>query len=253
MLIDSHCHLTDPAFAPDRDAAVARMRVAGVERAVVVESQLAQLDATAEWVGCHAGLSIATGCHPHDASRWDDRTKATVMRAWALPLVVAAGEMGLDYHYDFSPRDVQRRAFAEQCALAVDAGMPIVVHAREADADVAAVLTEHPGARIILHSFSSGPVLLEAALEHRWFLSFSGMVTFKSWHQDDAVRHVAADRLLIETDAPYLAPVPRRGDRNEPAFLPHVAARVAAARGVTADQIARETSANATGLFWPGE
>lgn len=250
MLIDTHCHLTDPAFDADRTETVERMRAAGIGRALVVESRLPEFPRTLSWVGNDTTLGVATGCHPHDAALWGDAVRQQVIDAWRLPAVLAAGEIGLDYHYDHSPRDTQRRAFSEQLGLAVDAGLPVVIHAREADADVVAVLREQPGATIVLHSFSSGPVLRDAGLDLGWYFSFSGMVTFKSWTQADVVRLVSAERLLIETDSPYLAPVPHRGKRNEPAFVAAVAAKVAALRDVSVDEIAKVTTANAMRLFW---
>lgn len=253
MLVDSHCHLADPSFADDRDAAVGRMHTAGVSRAVVIESVTAQLEETLGWAVRHPGLVVATGCHPHDASHWDPALRERLTTAWRDPLVRAAGEMGLDYHYDHAPRDVQQRVFAEQLALAAAAGKPVVIHAREADDDVVAILRNQTDATVILHSFSSGPTLRDAGLEAGWYFSFSGMVTFKSWTQQDAMRAVAADRLLIETDSPYLAPVPHRGKRNEPSFVPAVAHTLAEVRGTTFDSIAAATTANALRLFWPKE
>ena len=248
-LVDTHCHLGDPAFAPDREAVVERMLAPGVGRALGVETDLDRLASTQDLVDHRAELSLATGCHPHDASRWDAGLAARLEECWRSGGVVAAGEMGLDYHYDHSPREVQRRVFAEQLALAVDCGLPAVIHAREADADVAAILREQAGAAVILHSFSSGAVLRDAGLEHGWYFSFSGMVTFNSWRDTDSVRLIADDRLLVETDAPYLAPVPHRGKRNEPAFVAEVAARVAEIRRSTLEAIAAVTTANAERLF----
>lgn len=249
-LVDTHCHLGDPAFAPDRDAVVERMRAAGVGRALVVESDMARLDATLAWVGATAGLGLSTGCHPHDASAWTPELAGRLAAHWRRRDAVAAGEMGLDYHYDHAPRDVQQRVFREQLALAVDCGLPAVIHAREADLDVAAILAEQPGATVVLHSFSSGPALREAGLAHGWYFSFSGMVTFRSWTDLDTVRAVPMERLLVETDAPYLAPVPHRGKRNEPAFVTEVAARVAEIRGSDPETIADATTRNAERLFW---
>ncbi len=250
-LVDTHCHLGDPAFAPDRDEAVLRMRAAGVGRALVIESDLARLEETLAWASTHQALAIATGCHPHDASRWSGDLADRLERLWRSRRAMAAGEMGLDYHYDHSPRDTQRRTFAEQLALAVACDLPVVIHAREADGDVAAILAEHPGARVVLHSFSSGAVLRDAGLERGWYFSFSGMVTFRSWTDTDTVRAVAGDRLLVETDSPYLAPVPHRGRRNEPAHVVEVARRIAELRGESFDAIAARTTANAERLFWP--
>jgi TatD DNase family protein len=247
-VVDTHCHLGDPAFDADRDDAVARMRAAGVAHAVVIESDLDRLHATRHWVARHQELVWATGCHPHDAVRWAEGGRDTVLAAWRGG-AAAAGEMGLDYHYDHAPRAVQQRVFSEQLALAVDHGLPAVIHAREADADVAAILREQPTARVILHSFSSDRLLFDAGLDLGCWFSFSGMVTFKSWQDTGVVAAVPADRLLIETDAPYLAPVPHRGQRNEPAFVVEVARRVAEWRGVTTDAVAALTHANATALF----
>lgn len=251
MLIDTHCHLSDPAFAADRDDVVVRMHAAGVQRAVVIESELARLDETLSWVAQHAALSVATGCHPHDAAQWSPGVADRLMAVWRTPGVVAAGEMGLDYHYDHSPRDVQRRVFSDQLALAVAAGCPAIIHAREADDDIAAIARDHPDHPIVLHSFSSGPVLRDAGLAGRWYFSFSGMVTFRSWADLATLQAVPDDRLLIETDAPYLAPVPFRGKRNEPAYVAAVAARVAEIRGTTTEEIARISTANALRLFFP--
>ena len=181
---------------------------------------------------------------------WGDAIREQVARAWQHPGVLAAGEIGLDYHYDHSPRYVQRHVFREQLAMAVGAGLPVVIHAREADDDVVAILREQPRATVVLHSFSSGPALRDAGLADGWFFSFSGMVTFKSWTQHDTVRAVPLERLLIETDAPYLAPVPLRGKRNEPAFVVAVARKVADLRGISFAEIADATTANAIRLFW---
>ncbi len=250
MLIDTHCHLADPAFAPDREAVIERMRAAGVGRALVVESVTAQLDATNTWVASTPGIGLATACHPHDAKLWDDALREQLLAAWSTPRLRAVGEIGLDYHYDHSPRDVQRRVFAEQLATAVALDLPVIIHAREADADMVDILRDQPTARIVLHSFSSSPVLRDAGLESAWYFSFSGMVTFKSWTQDDTVRLVPDDRLLLETDSPYLAPVPYRGQRNEPAFVAEVARKVATLRGRSFEEIATLTTANAERFFW---
>jgi TatD DNase family protein len=253
MLIDTHCHLADPAFAADRETVVARMREAGVARALVIESTIAQFEPTLDWAMAHPGIVVATGCHPHDASRWSHELAGTLREAWRHPLVRAAGEMGLDYHYDYSPRDRQAEAFAAQLDLAIQAGLPVVIHAREADADVVAILREQPQAIVILHSFSSGARLAKAGLDAGWYFSFSGMVTFKSWSDSATLRAVPDDRLLLETDAPYLAPAPHRGKRNEPSHVPIIAAKVAEWRATTAEHIGHVTTANALRLFWPDE
>jgi TatD DNase family protein len=250
-VIDTHCHLGDAAFADDRDAVVVRMHQAGVARALVVESDLERIATTEAWVRTHPGLAFTTGCHPHDASRWSPAVREALAVRWAGPGCPAVGEIGLDYHYEHSPRDTQRRVFADQLALACEAGLPVVIHAREADDDVAAILADAPGATVVLHSFSSGPVLRDAGLSAGWYFSFSGMVSFKTWRDQDTVRAVPAERLLVETDAPYLAPVPHRGKRNEPAFLPATIAAIAAIRGESPGAVADATTRNALRLFWP--
>lgn len=250
-MIDTHCHLGDPAFDADRDEVVVRMRGAGVERALVVESDLDRLDATLAWTLRHSGLAFTTGCHPHDASRWSPAMRDRLDALWTRGTCAAAGEIGLDYHYDHSPRDAQRAAFTEQLAMAHAAALPAVIHAREADDDVVAVLASAPDATVVLHSFSSGRALARAGLDRGWYFSFSGMVSFKRWDDHDTVRAVPADCLLVETDAPYLAPVPHRGKRNEPANIPHVIAALAALRPESAEELAALTTANALRLFWP--
>jgi TatD DNase family protein len=249
-MIDTHCHLSDPAFAPDREAVLERMRAAQVDHALVIESDLRQLASTLAWAEPIPGLAVATACHPHDAGRWDASMRERLFDAWRHPCVRAVGEIGLDYHYDHAPRPVQQQVFAEQLDIAAAAGLPVVVHAREADADVVAILRGQPAATIVLHSFSSTAILRDAGLDAGWYFSFSGMITFKSWTQHDTLRLVPADRLLVETDAPYLAPVPYRGRRNEPAFLPQTVRALANARGATLDEVAARTSENATRLFW---
>lgn len=249
-VVDTHCHLGDAAFDHDRADVLDRMFTAGVTHALVIESQVDQLDRTRSWVAPDRRLRLATACHPHDAARWSDGYEELLTAAWSDPAVAAVGEIGLDYHYDHAPRPVQRDVFARQLELAVHRELPVIIHAREADADVVAILVEQPRATVVLHSFAGGAVLRDAALDRGWFCSFSGMVTFKSWAPVEAVAMVSSDRLLVETDAPYLAPVPYRGQRNEPARVVTVADRVAALRGVSASEIAEATTANAIRLFW---
>jgi TatD DNase family protein len=187
--------------------------------------------------------------HPHDASQWSAESETWLRQVLRNPRVVALGETGLDFHYNHSPRPLQHRAFEAQLELADEAGKPAVIHAREADDDVAAILATHPTVTAILHSFSSGMGLLRAGLVLRHYVSFSGMVTFKNWRLDDAIRETPIDRLLLETDGPYLAPVPHRGKRNEPAFVRQVAERIAAVRGVSVEELVAATGENARRVF----
>ena len=249
MLVDTHCHLGDPAYDADRGEVVARARAAGVAHIVVVGESPDAADRALRIATGDRMLSATAGVHPHVAATWTAETAGWLRQRLAHPRVVAAGEMGLDYHYDHSPRDVQRSVFDLQLAAAAEAGKPAVIHAREADDDVASALRSHPGTRAVLHSFSSGMPLLRAALALGHYVSFSGMVTFRSWTLDDAILETPLDRLLVETDGPYLAPVPLRGRRNEPGFVAHVAARIAAVRGMPVAEVVAATGANAARLF----
>jgi TatD DNase family protein len=249
MLIDTHCHLADRAYEPDRGEVLRRGWEAGLAHVVCIGESPEASDRALTLAGEEPRISATAGIHPHDATTWSPERAAWLRERLRHPAVVAAGEMGLDYHYDHSPRDVQRAAFDEQLALAAEAAKPAVIHAREADDDVAAILHDHPGVTAVLHSFSSGPALLRAGLVLRHYVSFSGMVTFKNWRLDQAILDTPLDRLLLETDGPYLAPVPHRGTRNEPAYVRRVAERLAAVRGVPVDELIAATGANAVRLF----
>jgi len=249
MLVDTHCHLADPAYDPDRPEVLARAWAAGVGRIVAIGETRAAADRARAFAAAEPRISVTAGIHPHDASGWSDEARDWLREVLPRPEVVALGEIGLDYHYDHSPRDAQRTAFGAQMKLASEAGKPAVIHAREADDDVAAVLRAHPEVPAVLHSFSSGPGLLRAGLDLRHYVSFSGMVTFKNWRLDHAVLETPLDRILVETDGPYLAPAPHRGKRNEPAFVRHTAERVAAVRGLPVEELIAATAANAARVF----
>jgi TatD DNase family protein len=199
----------------------------------------------------HPGLVWFTaGLHPHDASAWDAGHAAEIRDAVAAG-AVAIGECGLDYHYDHSPRDVQRAVFGEQLSLAAELDRPVVVHTREAEADTAAMIAEaaQAGVRGVLHCFTGSHDLAQVAIDAGWFISFSGVVTFKKFTDDALLRLVPADRLLVESDAPYLAPVPFRGKRNEPAWVSRTVERVAAARGLSAESLGALALANTQRFF----
>jgi TatD DNase family protein len=248
LLIDAHCHLGDAAFDRDRDAVLRRARAAGVGHVVVIGGTLEESEGAAALARREPGLSATAGVHPHEARHWSTAAAARLKALLALPEVVAVGETGLDYHYDHSPRDAQRRAFEAQLALAAEVGKPVVVHARDADDDVAAVLV---GARVpvVLHSFSSGSKVFDAGMAIGAYFSFSGMITFKNWTMTDRLTACPPDRLLVETDAPYLAPVPHRGERNEPAFVRDVAMALARIRGESLDTLGQRTTENAGRVF----
>jgi TatD DNase family protein len=249
MLIDTHCHLADPAYASDRSEVLQRAWAAGVANIIVVGESQTSAEAALALVDPEPRLVATAGIHPHQAAEWSADVEAWLRNLLRNPRVVAVGETGLDFHYDHSPRNDQRRAFEAQLALAIEYAKPAVIHARDADAEVAAILEAHPGVTAILHSFSSGMSLLRAGLVHRHYVSFSGMVTFKNWRLDEAIRETPLDRLLLETDGPYLAPVPHRGKRNEPGFVRHVAERIAAVKGLPVEKLIEETGRNAQRVF----
>lgn len=249
MLVDSHCHLGSEKFAGEEAQVLERAWAAGVRHIVLIGESPESAEKALALVDRFPRLSATAGLHPHEARRWDAEMERWLERSLDDPRIVGVGEMGLDYHYDFSPRDRQAEAFDRQLALATAAGKPAIIHAREADDDVAAILANHPRATVILHSFSSGAGLLRSSLDAGHYVSFSGMVTFKNWHEEALLRAVPADRLLVETDAPYLAPVPYRGKRNEPGYVAETARRVAELRGVPVEQLIAETGANARRVF----
>jgi TatD DNase family protein len=258
-LVDSHCHVAEPEFDADRDAVLTRAAAAGVTTLVCVgatgpvESNRPAL----ALVGRHAEVDVVAtvGIHPHDASTADDDAFATLARLAAAPGVVALGETGLDYHYDRSPRAAQRAAFARTVALARELRLPVVVHVREAHAAAAELLAAETGGEVagVIHCFTGDRTDARRYLDLGFLISVAGIVTFKNAASlRDAVRAVPTDRLLIETDAPYLAPVPHRGHRNEPAWVRVVAEAVAAVRGEPFPELAAATTANARRLFRPG-
>jgi TatD DNase family protein len=248
-LFDSHCHLTDERFAGEVEAVLARALSAAVARVVTVASSARDALAALHLARQGRGLWCTAGIHPHEAASADEAARATVAELATEPEVVAIGETGLDYHYEHSPRAVQRAVLDWHLELAAEVRRPVVVHCREADADLIAILRASPGVAGVLHCFSGGAALLEAGLEAGWYISFAGMVSFRNYAGADLVRAVPLNRLLLETDSPYLAPVPQRGRRNEPGFLPHIAQAVAALRGAPLDEVAVATFSNASRFY----
>lgn len=250
--VDSHAHLADPVFDTDRDDVVARAREAGATAIVCIGESLAAAARARSLAARYAGMVWHTaGVHPHDAASFDAARDVEGIAAELAHGAVAVGECGLDYHYDHSPREQQRSAFAAQLELASVHRRPIVVHTRDAEADTRAmvVAAAAAGVRGVLHCYTGSVALAEAALAAGWYVSFSGIVTFRSWTDDALLRLVPDDRLLVESDAPYLAPVPHRGRRNAPAWVVHTLARLAAVRGATEEHLASRTSANARAFF----
>jgi TatD DNase family protein len=249
---DSHAHLTDDRFAADRDEVIARARAAGLTRLVTVASKLGDGDSCADLAAAHDFIWFAVGVHPHEAKLWSLETARGIERAARRPKCLAIGEIGLDYHYNHSPPKEQRAAFREQIALARELALPIVIHTREAWDDTFAILRDENAAALggAFHCFSGGPEEAHKALQIGFLLSFAGPLTFKN---ATALREAAAlvprERLLIETDAPYLTPHPRRGERNEPALVRLVAERLAEVHGTSPETIGAAVTANLDRLF----
>jgi TatD DNase family protein len=252
-LIDSHCHLDFPDFADDLDAVVARARAAGVERMITIGTQVQKAARVKEIAERYDDVFFTIGAHPHEAAS-EAAADFDAMRKFALhPKCVGIGEAGLDYHYDYAPREAAARVFRGQIALARELGLPLIIHARDADDDIASILVDEMGQgrfSALMHCFTSSRGLAETALDLGFSISFSGVVTFK---KSDGLRAIARDipldRILVETDAPYLAPTPHRGRRNEPAFVVATASVVAAARGIAPEALAAATRANTLRVF----
>jgi TatD DNase family protein len=253
MLIDSHCHLDFPDFAPERDAVIARAREAGVSPMITISTRMRRFDEIYALTQTYADVFCSAGTHPHYASEEKDVPLEDILMAARRDKVIAIGEAGLDYHYDFSAVEDQKAGFRRHIEAARQTGLPLVIHSREAEEDTAAILEDEiaTGAfSAVLHCFTSGPDLARRGLALGLYVSFSGVLTFK---KSDELREIAAtvpmDRLLVETDAPYLAPVPYRGKRNEPAYVRHTAKVLAEVKGVSENEIARATSENVYRLF----
>jgi TatD DNase family protein len=259
-MIDSHCHLADEKFASDLDRVIARAREAGLERALVIlaggdAKEAAQASRVLEmWPEVRTSI----GVHPHAAHEFGDNPAraADVVRAQAAgtPSARAIGEIGLDYHYDFSPRDVQQAVFRSQIRVARELGWPVVIHTREADDDTIAILRDEGGGALrgVLHCFTGTAALARAGLDLGFHISLAGIITFpRAGDLRETVKRVPLERLLAETDSPFLAPVPHRGKRNEPAYVARVVAALAELHGIAAGEVARRTTANFHSLFRP--
>ena len=259
-MIDSHCHLADEIFAADLEAVVGRARDAGMERTLTIlaagddkeEAQAQRL------LSLWPEVRLAIGVHPHAANAFaaaPDEAAVRVRQQLGRTLAArAVGEIGLDYHYDFAPPEVQQQVFRAQVALAFDLDLPVVIHTREADDDTVRILREEGEGRVrgVLHCFTGGPSLARAGLDLGFYISLSGIITFpKAAELRETVRAVPLDRVLIETDSPFLAPVPYRGKRNEPAHVARVAETLAELHGISAGEVCRRAAANFHALFRP--
>ena len=253
VLIDSHCHLDFPDFEPERAEVVQRALDAGVKRMVTISTRVRRFDAIRAIAEAHEPVFCSVGTHPHNAGEETDVTAADLVALADHPKCVAIGEAGLDYFYDKSPRDAQAAGFRQHIAASRETGLPLVIHSRDADDDMAAILREETGKGafpFILHCFSSGRALAETGIELGGHVSFSGILTFRNSQE---IRNIARDlpleRLLVETDAPYLAPPPHRGKRNEPAFVAHTVRVGAELFGMDYAAFAALTQANFDRLF----
>ena len=253
MLIDSHCHLDFPAFSNSLPDVLGRARKAGIGRMVTISTHVRRFNTYRALAEAHEDVFFTMGTHPHHAAEEPDIAADEIVQLAEHPRCIALGEAGLDYHYDRSPRDVQEQVFRVHIAAAREAKLPLVIHARNADDDMIAILTEETrrgGFKAVLHCFSSGARLAEVGVELGFYVSFSGIVTFK---RSDDLRRIARDvpreRLLVETDAPYLAPEPYRGKQNEPAYVAETARFLAGILDLSSDEFARLTTGNFYRLF----
>jgi TatD DNase family protein len=253
MLVDSHCHLDFPDFDGERSELISRAKAAGVELMVSICTHIGKFDQVRAIAEEYPEVYCSVGTHPHNAGTERGIPVDDIVMRAAHPKVVAIGEAGLDYFYDKSPRDAQQEGLRIHIEAARQTGLPLVIHSRDADDDMAAILREEMGKGefpALLHCFSSGRALAMTGIELGLYVSFSGILTFKrSTELREIARDLPADRLLVETDAPYLAPQPKRGKRNEPAYTAMTAAVLAETRGVSEKEIARQTSENFFRLF----
>jgi len=250
LLVDTHCHLTHPSFGDDLEEVLGRAAEAGVSRMVSIASNVADAEDALARIADGRRVWTTAGVHPHEASGAGPSDWERIRQLASHPWVVAVGECGLDFHYDHSPRDAQFQAFEAQIEIAAESRLPLVVHSRSADADMVDVLGGMPAGVVgVLHCFSGSPKLLDAALSRGWYISVTGVVTFRRFDGAAWLRAVPEDRLMIETDSPYMAPVPHRGKRNEPAFVAGVAEAVALHRGESVEHVQAYTSRNAAHFY----
>lgn len=249
-LFDSHCHLTDERFADDVDTVIANATAAGVVRLTTISSSPDDAEAAITIAERHENVWLTSGVHPHAVAQVGRDAISRVADLAQHDRVVALGETGLDYYYDHAPRQQQRQALLRHVELAADLGLPLVIHCRDADNDVADMIRDAEGqVSGVLHCFAGGAQLLETGIEAGWMISFSGLVTFRNYEGAGLVREVPAKQLMIETDSPYLAPIPNRGKRNEPAFVTHIAEAIAKMRGQTCEEVGALTFGNASRFY----
>ncbi|MDP1960703.1 MAG: TatD family hydrolase [Reyranella sp.] len=257
MLIDSHCHLDFPELAGDEAGVLARARTAGVAGMLTIGTRLDQFERVRAIAERHSNVWCSVGVHPHEAKEEGQRTPDRLVAATHHPKVVGIGETGLDFYYQHSPRDEQVESFRAHIAASRQTGLPLIVHTRDADRETIDILEEEAGKGAfpgLIHCFTSGPEVARCALALGFYISISGIVTFKAAEDlRGGVRDIPLDRLLVETDSPYLAPVPKRGKTNEPAYVAHTAAKVAELKGVSVGELEEATTANFFRLFAKAE
>lgn len=252
MLIDTHVHLNAHQYDEDLEAVIQRARDGGIDRMIVVGFDEETIKRTMELIDTYPFIYGVIGWHPVDAIDYTDDYEAWIKELVKHPKIVAVGEMGLDYHWDKSPKDVQKEVFKRQIALAKEVNLPIVIHNREATQDVIDILKSEGASEVggVMHSFSGSKEICDEVLKLNFMISLGGPVTFKNAKQPKEIaKHVPLNRLLIETDAPYLTPHPYRGKRNEPAYVKLVAEEIADLRGIMYEEVAKETTKNAERLF----
>jgi TatD DNase family protein len=253
VLVDSHCHLDFPDFASEVEEVVARAGSAGVKLMVTISTKVSEFDRVRAIAERFPSVYCSVGIHPHEAESEPEIDTARLVELAKHPKVVGIGETGLDYYYEHAPREAQRKSFRAHIAAARETGLPLIVHTRDADDDTAEILAEEMGKGAfpgLLHCFTSSKALADKALAHGFYISLSGIVTFKSAAElQETAKTVPLDRLLVETDAPYLAPIPKRGKRNEPSFVVHTAAKLAELKNVDVETLGKTTSENFLKLF----
>jgi TatD DNase family protein len=251
MLVDSHCHLNFPDFKDDLDDVIIRAQQNGIEILLTINTKLTEATSLQQIAEQYEQVFYTVGVHPHEAQDYTSSDLKDQLKRLAMhPKVVGLGETGLDYYYQHSPREAQIFSFETHIEAGIDMNLPIIIHTREADADTLSCLKKYPKSRGVFHCFSGSSTLAQAALELGYYISFSGIITFKKAEElRQVVRDVPLNRILVETDAPYLAPVPHRGKRNEPAFTRYTAEMIADLKQVSFDDVAKQTTQNFFNLF----
>ena len=250
MFFDTHAHYYDRQFDDDRDELLKSMPQAGIELIVNPADTMASCHTVIEMAEKYSFMYAAVGVHPENASEMDDGSIGELRELASHPKVVAIGEIGLDYHYEYTPREVQKVRFVQQMDLARELSLPVIIHEREACQDVLDIVTKYPDVKGVLHCFSGSWETAQTVLKQGWYISFTGVVTFKNARKAvEVAEKMPLDRLMLETDSPYLAPVPHRGKRNSSLYLPYIAEKIAEVRGVTTQEIAETTLKNGKEFF----